>query len=84
MVVAKVTYEEQRKQRLEENKKRMEELHLPLLAQALKNSSAPKTRPMKRSTPRIVKKEMVEVRRSNRIANNPVPEYREIVSSLFL
>ncbi|KAL6520642.1 hypothetical protein OROMI_032202 [Orobanche minor] len=81
MVVAKVTYEEERRQRLEENKKRLEELHLPLLAQALKDSCAPKTPPqkMKRSAPRIVRKEMVPCRRSNRIANNPAPEYREVV-----
>lgn len=41
-----VKYEDLRKQRLEENKKRMEELNLPLLTQALKNSTSPKTTPV--------------------------------------
>ncbi|XAR61868.1 hypothetical protein NMG60_11016408 [Bertholletia excelsa] len=80
MVVAKLTYEEMRRQRLEENKKRMEELHLPLLSQALKKHSSPKSSPGKPATPRIVRKELVAVRRSNRIAKNPAPVYREIVT----
>lgn len=41
MVMSKTEtkYEELRRQRLEENKKRMEELHLPQLTLALKSSS---------------------------------------------
>lgn len=45
MVMSKVKYEELRKQRVEENKRRLEELHLPLLSQALKNAS-PKPSPV--------------------------------------
>lgn len=47
MVMSKVKYEELRQQRLEENKKRMEELNLPLLTQALKLSSSPKPSPVR-------------------------------------
>ena len=39
MVESNLTYEECRRQRLEENKKRMEELNLNKLADALKSSS---------------------------------------------
>jgi hypothetical protein len=46
MVVPKLSYEESRRKRLEENKKRMEALNLPLLAQALKTSSSPKPSPV--------------------------------------
>ncbi|KAL5712449.1 hypothetical protein ACHQM5_014622 [Ranunculus cassubicifolius] len=71
------TYEEIRQQRLEENKKRMEELNLTKLAQAVRNGSLPKSSPMKRSKPRTGLKEMafVEVRRSSRVANMPTPVY---------
>lgn len=41
-----VSYEESRKQRLEENRKRIEALNLPHLAQALKASSSPKPSPV--------------------------------------
>ncbi|GFY95942.1 AP2/B3-like transcriptional factor family protein [Actinidia rufa] len=77
MVVAKASYEELRRRRLEENKKRMEELHLPLLSQALKKHSSPKPSPSK---PRIIRKELVAVRRSGRIAKSPAPVYKEIVT----
>ncbi|XP_059633053.1 B3 domain-containing protein Os06g0194400-like [Cornus florida] len=80
MVVAKVTYEELRRQRLEENKKRIEELHLPHLSLALKNSS-PTHSPMKQSNPRPDRKKVVVmVRRSNRVANKPAPDYKEAVT----
>lgn len=46
MVMSKVKYEAVREQRLEENKKRMEELHLPLLSQALLKASSPKPSPV--------------------------------------
>ncbi|XP_019174985.1 PREDICTED: B3 domain-containing protein At5g42700-like isoform X3 [Ipomoea nil] len=45
MVMSKVKYEELRQQRVEENKRRLEELHLPLLSLALKNAS-PKPSPV--------------------------------------
>lgn len=79
MVVSKKNYEDLRKQRLEENKKRMEELQLPQLTQALKTAHSPKPSPMKRTKPRVIGTEMVEVRRSSRVANIPAPAYKEIV-----
>ncbi|KAK2992270.1 hypothetical protein RJ640_020263, partial [Escallonia rubra] len=79
-MVAKSTYEDLRRQRVEENKKRMEDLHLPMLSQSIKQSSSPKPSPMKRTTPRIARKEIVEVRRSSRVANLPAPVYKEIVT----
>ncbi|XP_071722993.1 B3 domain-containing protein At5g42700-like [Rutidosis leptorrhynchoides] len=81
MVASKsCSYEEFRRKRVEENKKRMEALNLPLLSLALRNSS-PKTSLMKKVKPRnaTVQKQVVEVRRSGRIANNPSPDYKEIV-----
>ncbi|KAF8410044.1 hypothetical protein HHK36_002564 [Tetracentron sinense] len=80
MVVAKLTYEERRRQRLEENKKRMEDLNLTRLSQALQNSS-PKPSPMKQVKPRPVRQhsDFVVVRRSSRVAKNPAPNYKEVV-----
>lgn len=50
MVVAKaktkVAYEECRRKRLEENKKRMEALNLPQIAQSLRESLTPKPSPV--------------------------------------
>ncbi|CAI9267043.1 unnamed protein product [Lactuca saligna] len=79
MVVSKKNYEDLRKQRLEENKKRMEELHLPQLTQALKTAHSPTPSPMKRTKPRVIGTEMVEVRRSSRVAHLPAPVYKELV-----
>ncbi|KAM7277701.1 hypothetical protein ACFE04_004835 [Oxalis oulophora] len=69
------SYEECRRQRVEENKKRMEALNFPILFQKLRNNSSPKPSPMKK--PKLVA--VGEVRRSGRIANNPTPVYKEIV-----
>ncbi|KAH7523607.1 hypothetical protein FEM48_Zijuj06G0029900 [Ziziphus jujuba var. spinosa] len=82
MVVAKpkVSYEECRRKRLEENKKRMEALNLPKIAQSLRNSLTPKPSPMKSvKKPRTLEKEVVVVRRSSRVANLPAPVYKEVV-----
>ncbi|CAL8996397.1 unnamed protein product [Prunus brigantina] len=79
MAKSKLSYEESRRQRLEENKKRMEALNLPQLAQSLKTTSSPKPSPMKRTKPRTVEKQMVVVRRSSRVANLPIPVYKEVV-----
>ncbi|KAF1001840.1 hypothetical protein AG4045_017677 [Apium graveolens] len=69
-------YEELRRKRMEENRKRMEELQLPRLSLSLKPSPKPlKPSPMKR----IKRTEIVEVRRSGRVAKLPAPVYREIV-----
>ncbi|CAK9150778.1 unnamed protein product [Ilex paraguariensis] len=81
MVVSKkVAYEECRKKRLEENKKRMEELNLNKLAQDLRSSAGPKPSPMKKVKPRTPREPMhlSSVRRSNRVADKPPPNYREV------
>ncbi|XP_076953587.1 B3 domain-containing protein Os06g0194400-like [Bidens hawaiensis] len=79
MVVSKQNYEDLRKQRLEENKRRMEELNLPQLTKALKTTPhSPKPSPMKRTQPRVIGTELVQVRRSSRVANLPAPVYKEI------
>ncbi|XP_011083860.1 B3 domain-containing protein At5g42700 [Sesamum indicum] len=78
MVMSKVKYEALRQQRMEENKKRMEELHLPLLSQALKNASSPKSSPMKKTKPRIARTVLVPVRRSERFSNKSAPQYKEV------
>ncbi|XP_031260349.1 B3 domain-containing protein At3g19184-like isoform X1 [Pistacia vera] len=75
MVESKLTYEECRRQRLEENKKKLEELNLTKLAQALKTPT-PKKSPAKR---RVLKspKSLEPVRRSSRCADKPAPNYKE-------
>ncbi|XP_077251483.1 AP2/B3-like transcriptional factor family protein [Tasmannia lanceolata] len=81
MVVGKLAYEECRRQRLEENKKRMEDLNLSQLSQTLKNAS-PKPSPAKPAKPRFIQKEdlaLVEVRRSSRVANKPPPDYKDTI-----
>ncbi|KAJ6872220.1 hypothetical protein NC651_031356 [Populus alba x Populus x berolinensis] len=79
-MVAKITaYEESRRKRMEENKKRMEALNLHKLTQALKISNPTKSSPMKRSKPRVVEKQVVVVRRSNRVANKPAPFFNEAI-----
>lgn len=74
-------YEEVRKQRLEENKKRMEELNLVALSNGFSEArnSAHKTTPQRNAKPRTPKVERgpVSVRRSSRVANIPAPDYRE-------
>ncbi|GMN35206.1 hypothetical protein TIFTF001_005157 [Ficus carica] len=74
------SYEEIRLKRLEENKKRLEALNLPKLAQALRNSSPSKPSSIKSSKkPRTPEKQVVIVRRSGRVANKPAPIYKEVV-----
>ncbi|KAF7129982.1 hypothetical protein RHSIM_Rhsim10G0005900 [Rhododendron simsii] len=90
MVVSKASaYEESRLKRLEENKKRMEELNLNKLAQAL---STPKSSPvcvllgfwfsdlqMKRVKPKVPRQpvDLSAVRRSSRVADKPPTSYKE-------
>ncbi|XP_058187276.1 B3 domain-containing protein At3g19184-like [Rhododendron vialii] len=77
MVVSKASaYEESRLKRLEENKKRMEELNLNKLAQAL---STPKYSPMKRVKPKVPRQpvDLSAVRRSGRVADRPPTSYKE-------
>ncbi|XP_027356957.1 B3 domain-containing protein At5g42700 [Abrus precatorius] len=73
------TYEESRRKRLEENRKRMEALNLPHLSQALHNSLSPKSSPSKHPKSRTLHREVVVVRRSSRVANMPIPVYKEVV-----
>ncbi|XP_022637751.1 uncharacterized protein LOC106764146 [Vigna radiata var. radiata] len=75
------TYEDARKQRLEENKKRFEDLGILRISKNLTEitSSAKKTR---HHVPKLKSKKSnteVEPRRSSRV-RNPVPSYREDVS----
>ncbi|XP_010269220.1 PREDICTED: B3 domain-containing protein At3g19184-like [Nelumbo nucifera] len=80
MVKAKpTTYEDLRRQRLEENKKRMEDLNLTQLAQTLRNAS-PKPSPVKQMKPRTLRPQvdLAAVRRSTRVANKPPPNYKEV------
>ncbi|KAG7977760.1 hypothetical protein I3843_05G047000 [Carya illinoinensis] len=79
VVESKRSYEECRRQRLEENKKRMEELNLGKLAQALKAAS-PKTFPVKQvKRPRqLLDLSSVRVRRSSRVSGKPPPTYKEV------
>ncbi|XP_028806788.1 B3 domain-containing protein At5g42700 [Neltuma alba] len=79
MVATKLSYEESRRKRLEENKKRIEALNLHQLSQALRNSPSPKPSPMKHTKTRSVEKQIVVVRRSGRVANMPAPVYKEVV-----
>ncbi|XXG86607.1 hypothetical protein AAC387_Pa11g1468 [Persea americana] len=55
MAVDEGSYEDCRRKRLEENKKRMEELKLTQLSQTLKNAS-PKPSPVKPGKPRTPRK----------------------------
>ncbi|CAK8568266.1 unnamed protein product [Lathyrus sativus] len=72
------SYEDSRRKRMEENRKRMEALNLTQLSQSLHKSSSPISKPSP-SKPRTVKKELVVVRRSGRVANLPAPDYKEIL-----
>ncbi|GAB2300152.1 hypothetical protein Dimus_034193 [Dionaea muscipula] len=76
MGMGKLSYEECRQRRLEENKKRLDELNLLHLSRSLQNLS-PKSSPMKKVNrkPPAAEKEWVAVRRSARVANNPAPVY---------
>ncbi|GAB2292166.1 hypothetical protein Dimus_026417 [Dionaea muscipula] len=79
MGMGKLSYEECRQRRLEENKKRLDELNLVHLSRSLQNLS-PKSSPMKKVNPkpRAAEKEWVAVRRSARVANNPAPVYVQV------
>eukprot|EP00249_Psilotum_nudum_P007917 c20909_g2_i1 orf=353-940(+) len=74
-------YEEIRKYRLEENKKRMEELGLTDLSKNLSHNFSPISKsPTTRQIRPLTAKEtvVIELRRSTRVANNPSPDYREV------
>ncbi|XP_042007435.1 B3 domain-containing protein At3g19184-like [Salvia splendens] len=78
MVAAKKSaYEENRQKRLEENKRRMEELNLNKLAKSL---HTPKPSPMKKVNPKLPKQPLdpSSVRRSSRVADLPPKSYKEV------
>ncbi|KAA0060880.1 B3 domain-containing protein [Cucumis melo var. makuwa] len=79
MGISNLSYEECRQKRVEENKKRMEALNLPLLSQALLDSSPSKSSPSKQVKPRVMQKQLVVVRRSSRVAKQPTPVYAEVL-----
>ncbi|KAJ6905954.1 B3 domain-containing protein [Populus alba x Populus x berolinensis] len=78
MMKSKQTYEETRQKRMEENKKRMEELNLTKLSQSLLS----KPSPVKKAKPRISRSPvaLTPVRRSNRVADKPPVSYKEELS----
>ncbi|KAB5541342.1 hypothetical protein DKX38_014316 [Salix brachista] len=81
MVKPKQTYEEIRQKRMEENKKRMEELNLTKLSQSLLS----KPSPVKKAKLRISRSPgaLTPVRRSNRVADKPPTfEMPRLVSGL--
>ncbi|XP_031383214.1 B3 domain-containing protein Os06g0194400-like isoform X4 [Punica granatum] len=79
---SKRNYEELRRQRMEENKKRMEELNLSKLASALAASPKESTS-VKESKPRGIRKQSepssAPARRSSRVANLPPRSYKEVL-----
>ncbi|KZV37446.1 hypothetical protein F511_24853 [Dorcoceras hygrometricum] len=78
MVATKeAAYELSRLKRLEENKKRMEELNLNKLAQHLRIQ---KPSPMKKVKPKVPKQssDPSSVRRSSRVADMPARSYKEV------
>lgn len=81
-----LSYEDVRKLRLEENKKRMQELGLTDLSKNLSDALTPSKSPVSRYVkPRALKETMfIEVRRSSRVSNGPKPDYREVEVDLSL
>ncbi|GAA0176388.1 hypothetical protein Leryth_003683 [Lithospermum erythrorhizon] len=79
MVMTPEKYVELRRQRLEENKKRMEQLNLHKISQSLKKTLFPKPSTMKAaSKPRTKRTEVVPVRRSSRLSDKPIQVYQEV------
>ncbi|KAL2927465.1 hypothetical protein RDABS01_019796 [Bienertia sinuspersici] len=78
-----VNYEERRKQRLEENKKRMEQLNLHKLSQALKPKPSPNKNPnhnnssVKKAKAKSSDSVFTPIRRSSRVVDKPTPNYKE-------
>ncbi|KAG6761419.1 hypothetical protein POTOM_034638 [Populus tomentosa] len=76
MAKSKQTYEEIRQKRMEENKKRMEELNLTKLSQSLLS----KPSPVKKGKPRTFRPAaaLTPVRRSTRVADRSTVSYKEL------
>lgn len=71
-----MSYEDARRQRMEENKRRMEELGLMDLSKSLKGASTPPKRPWKKKMQSLDEFGM-EARRSSRVAGKPTVSYRD-------
>ncbi|XP_027084372.1 B3 domain-containing protein At3g19184 [Coffea arabica] len=83
MVVSKkgaLAYEERRHERLEQNKKKLEQLNLTKLSQALHSTISPKPSPMKKVKPKVARQPVdpSTIRRSSRVADKPPPNYKEV------
>ncbi|KAK3024512.1 hypothetical protein RJ639_043704 [Escallonia herrerae] len=81
MVARKAAYEECRRKRVEENKKRMEQLKLTKLVMDLRSTTAnPNPSPRKKVKPRLPRQplNLSAVRRSSRVADKPLPSYKEV------
>ncbi|XP_042449535.1 B3 domain-containing protein Os06g0194400-like [Zingiber officinale] len=78
------SYEELRRKRLEENKKKLEQLNLPHLSLSLRNATtSPKTSPAKQIKRKISQDGTPTVlRRSLRVANLPEANYREVTADI--
>ncbi|CAL5333904.1 unnamed protein product [Camellia sinensis] len=73
------TYEEARKQRVEDNKKRFEDLGISKISKSLSDLKSSDKKPVQRySKPKSENIYMLEPRRSSR-ARNPIPSYRDDV-----
>ncbi|CAI0557266.1 unnamed protein product [Linum tenue] len=74
-----MSYEEVRRQRVEENKKRMEDLNLLKLAKHLRPQPNPSSNPSPQAKPRARRPAVLApARRSSRIADQPSVSYREV------
>lgn len=74
-------YENARKHRLEENKKRLQELGLAGLSNCLSKSLTPTKSPgqSRRGKPSVLREKVkVQLRRSKRNSTNPQPDYQEV------
>ncbi|KAJ3673224.1 hypothetical protein LUZ60_006598 [Juncus effusus] len=73
------SYEEVRKKKLEENKRKLEELKLGHLSVALRQATSPKPSPTKAVKRKAQEIESVPIRRSVRVASLPErPKYQEV------
>ncbi|ONK67517.1 uncharacterized protein A4U43_C05F860 [Asparagus officinalis] len=73
------SYEELRRKKLEENKRKLDELKLHYISSSLREASAsPKPSPVKRVKRQALEPSPIK-RRSDRIANLPEPAYKEVI-----
>ncbi|KAK8921810.1 B3 domain-containing protein [Platanthera zijinensis] len=79
MATETLTYEDVRRKKLEENKKKLEELKLGHLSILLREAVSPKTSPAKQHKRKAasISEEFLIRRRSDRIANLPEQTYKE-------